>query len=80
MSDPRKQNLPWPFVAVDEPGFFGVEIAPNEIVYVVLAGDHRSLIREHNELLQEHQKLTLAAYEQLKAAQNVIEAFRSCQP
>ena len=43
MSDPRKIGLPWPFVAVDEDPYVGVEIAPNEIVYVVLAGTYREL-------------------------------------
>ena len=43
MIDPRRIGLPWPFVAVDEEPYIGVEIAPNEIVYVVLAGTYREL-------------------------------------
>lgn len=68
MSDPRKSNLPWPFVYVDEPGYFGVEIAPNEIVYVVLAGDHRKLQADYLELRE-------AAEETVKASNQLLDVW-----
>lgn len=69
MSDPRKHGLPWPFVHVDEPGYFGVEIAPNEIVVVVLAGDHRKVLADYDKLRQ-------AAVEQIEAAQHLVDVWR----
>lgn len=69
MSDPRKHGLPWPFVHVDEPGFLGVEIAPNEIVYVVLAGDFRQLVADYD-------KLRRAAVEQIEAAQHLVDVWQ----
>ena len=75
MSDPRKSGLGWPFVAVDETPFVGVEIAPNEIVYVVLAGDYRKLANAHQQLLAEHSQLRTAALEQLKAANDFLDVW-----
>ena len=69
MSDPRKHVLPWPFVKVDEPPFCGVEIAPNEIVYVVLAGDYR-------DLLADYEKLRQAAVEQIEAARHLVDVWQ----
>jgi hypothetical protein len=47
-----------------------VEIAPNEWIRVVLAGDY-------NALLEEHLKLRAAARDQIEAAQDVINAWRA---
>jgi hypothetical protein len=46
-----------------------VEIAPNEWVRVVLAGDY-------NLLLEEHLKLRAAARDQIEAAQEVLDVWR----
>jgi hypothetical protein len=71
VNDPgqRTDGLPWPFRPDKEPFHF-VEIAPNEWVRVVLAGDY-------NALLQEHLKLRAAARDQIEAAQDVINAWRA---
>ena len=75
MADPRNCNLPWPFVAVDENPFMGVEIAPNEIVYVVLGGTYRLLLKAHEELLREHSNLRVAAQAQLEASNEMLAAW-----
>lgn len=83
MADPRLANLPWPFVAVDEDPFMGIEIAPNEIVYVVLGGTYRLLHRafieaqsELDHLREQYDILAAAATEQVKAAQQVADIWR----
>lgn len=71
MSDPgqRTDGLPWPFRPDKEPFHF-VEIAPNEWIRVVLAGDYLNL-------LEEHLKLQAAARDQIEAARDVIQAWRA---
>jgi hypothetical protein len=61
-------DLPWPFRPDKEPYHF-VEIAPNEWIRVVLAGDY-------NLLLEEHLKLRAAARDQIEAAQEVLDVWR----
>jgi hypothetical protein len=68
--------LPWPFKPGDVSPYLNVEIAPGEYVTVVLAGDYKNLIAEYLQLRDEHQRVTTAAYEQLKAAQDVIDVWR----
>jgi hypothetical protein len=62
-------DLPWPFRPDKEPFHF-VEIAPNEWVRVVLAGDY-------NLLLQEHLKLQAEARGIMEQANEVIAAWRA---
>jgi hypothetical protein len=61
-------DLPWPFRPDKEPYHF-VEIAPNEWVRVVLAGDY-------NLLLEEHLKLQAEARRIMEQANEVIAAWR----
>ncbi len=70
MPDPGQytHGLPWPFRPDEEPFHF-VEIAPNEWIRVVLAGDYLNL-------LEEHLKLQAAARQQIAAAQEVIDVWR----
>ncbi len=65
----RIGNLPWPFRPDKDPYCF-VEIAPNEWVRVVLAGDY-------NLLLEEHLKLRAACRDQIEAAQEVIDVWKT---
>lgn len=65
----RIGKLPWPFRPDKDPYHF-VEIAPNEWVRVVLAGDY-------NLLLEEHLKLRAAARDQIEAAQEVIDVWKT---
>ena len=75
MSDPRDSGLGWPFVPVDEKPFMGVEIAPNEIVYVVLGGDYRKLYQAYEDLRIEHNQLIEAAEEQVRATNHLLNMY-----
>lgn len=80
MSDPRSCGLGWPFKPVDEDPFVGVEVAPNEIVYVALAGDYRALAKAHADLLVEHERLRTAAQEQMQAAYDFLDVWKHYGP
>jgi len=76
-------ELPWPFRPCDEYPYAFVEIAPNEWVKVVLAGEYEKLLdayaksrQEYRDLEQTHEQLSQAAYEQIKAAQVVIDVWK----
>ena len=75
MADPRDIGLPWPFVAVDEDPFVGVEIAPNEIVLVALAGTFRDLVHKFSVLDGEYKELRQAAEEQVKATNDLLDVW-----
>jgi hypothetical protein len=68
--------LPWPFKPGDVFPYLNVEIAPGEYVTVVLAGDYKNLIAEYLQLRDEHQRVTTAAYEQIKAAEHLVDVWR----
>ena len=61
-------DLPWPFKPCDEDPYHFVEIAPNEWVRVVLAGDY-------GELLEAYERLRRAAEQHMQAAQRVIDSL-----
>jgi hypothetical protein len=71
MPDPgqRTDGLPWPFRPDADPYHF-VEIAPNEWIRVVLAGDY-------NQLLEQHLKLQAEARAIMEQANEVIAAWRA---
>ena len=75
MSDPRDIGLGWPFIPLDEDPFVGVEIAPNEIVYVVLAGTYRNLATAYEQLRQQHNRVVEAAEEQIAATNRLLSAW-----
>ena len=75
MSDPRDIGLGWPFVPVDEAPFVGVEIAPNEIVLVALAGTYRNLATAYEQLRQQHNRVVEAAEEQIAATNRLLSAW-----
>ena len=75
MSDPRDIGLGWPFVQVDEEPFVGVEIAPNEIVLVALAGTYRNLATAYEQLRQQHNRVVEAAEEQIAATNRLLSAW-----
>jgi hypothetical protein len=62
-------DLPWPFRPDTDPYHF-VEIAPNEWIRVVLAGDY-------NQLLEQHLKLQAEARAIMEQANEVIAAWRA---
>ena len=70
MPDPgqRTDGLPWPFRPDKDPYHF-VEIAPNEWIRVVLAGDY-------NQLLEDYLRLQAAARDQIEAANEVIDVWK----
>jgi hypothetical protein len=70
-------QLPWPFKPGDVHPYLNVEIAPGEYVTVVLAGDYKQLIAEYLQLRDEHARVTTAAYEQIKAAEELIDVWRA---
>lgn len=76
MADPRDMNLPWPFRPCDDDPYLNVEIAPNEWVRVVLAGDYQRLEAAHYQLLLEHDRLREAAHAQVEAANAAIDLWQ----
>ena len=68
-------DLPWPFKPSDVSPYLNVEIAPNEYVTVVLAGDYKNLIAEYLQLRDDYQRLSQAAQEQIQAARAVENAW-----
>lgn len=69
-------ELPWPFKPSDVSPYLNVEIAPNEYVTVVLAGDYKNLIAEYLQLRDDYQRLSQAAQEQIQAAQHVFDVWQ----
>jgi len=69
-------ELPWPFKPSDVSPYLNVEIAPNEYVTVVLAGDYKNLIAEYLQLRDDYQRLTLAAQQQIEAARHVVDVWQ----
>lgn len=72
----RDLGLSWPFVPVDEDPYVGIEIAPNEVVYVVLAGSYRVLLEEYRIVTNQYAVLHQAAQEQVAAAVKLVEQLR----
>lgn len=72
----NRSQLPWPFKPGDVEPYLNVEIAPNEYVTIVLAGDYKNLVAEYLQLRDEYQRLSQAATEQVKAAQAVVDVWR----
>ena len=76
MSDPRDFNLPWPFRPCDDEPYLNVEIAPNEWVRVVLAGEYKQLEAAYVELCITHERLREAAQAQVEAANAAINLWQ----
>ena len=68
-------NLPWPFKPGEIEPYLNVEIAPNEYVTVVLAGDYKNLIAEYLQLRDDYQRLHQAATEVETAAKHVKDVW-----
>ena len=69
-------DLPWPFKPGEIHPYLNVEIAPNEYVTVVLAGDYKNLIAEYLQLRDDYQRLTMAAQHQIEAARHVVDVWQ----
>ena len=69
-------DLPWPFKPGEIDPYLNVEIAPNEYVTVVLAGDYKNLLSEYLALRDDYQRLSHAAAEQIKAAQELVDVWK----
>ena len=69
-------ELPWPFKPGADHPYLCVEIAPNEYVLVVLAGDYDALQKAHHALMYEHEQLREVAHAQVEAANAAIDIWR----
>ena len=76
MADPRDLSLPWPFRPCDDEPYLNVEIAPNEWVRVVLAGEYKQLEAAYVELCITHERLREAAQAQVEAANAAINLWQ----
>ena len=72
----RELGLAWPFVPVDEDPYVGIEVAPNEVVWVVLGGSYRALLKEYQVVTNQYTILHKAAQEQVEAAINLVKQLR----
>lgn len=70
-------NVGWPMVPVAEDPYVGVEIAPNEIVYVVMRANYDRLLEAHQQLLVEHENLRQAALDQMQAAHDFLDVWKN---
>ena len=68
--------LPWPFKPADVHPYLNVEIAPGELVQIVLAADYKNLIAEYLQLRDQYERLEKAARQQIEAAQDVVNVWK----